>query len=52
MGTADYVIIAVILLWIAVSVVILIKRKKNGKGICGGDCSHCKMCDGKKRIIK
>lgn len=42
MGTV--VVGAVVILLVVAAVKSLRKDKKNGKGICGGDCSSCKGC--------
>ncbi|MGN0777921.1 MAG: FeoB-associated Cys-rich membrane protein [Aristaeellaceae bacterium] len=41
---ATWVTGGLLLLAVVGAVVKLVRDKRNGKGCCGGNCSHCKGC--------
>lgn len=41
---ATAIVGGVLLVIVGAIIYSLIKGKKNGKHICGGDCAHCKGC--------
>ena len=38
---ADVAVLLILALFVALAVRSMIKAKKSGKGMCGGDCSNC-----------
>ncbi len=51
MDISDFIVIALLAVWVIIAAVYMVRRKKKGKSItCGGDCANCAGCSKRKRI--
>ncbi len=49
MNTGDFIVIALLAVWVIIAAVYMVRRKKKGKSItCCGDCASCSSCCNKK----
>ncbi len=50
MNLGDIIVIAILAVWVVISAVYMVRRKKKGKSIsCGGDCANCAGCQNVKK---
>ena len=53
LNALDITVLALVVLWLVAVAVFIVRRKKNGKNVCGGCdgcCENCrKKCDGKDK---
>ena len=44
MRPLDWLVLALVALWLAAALLFLLRRKKRGCGGCGGSCAACPHC--------
>lgn len=50
MSFSDYLILAVVGVWLVAALCFLLRpKKKHGCGGCCSDCGHCSLCDEKHK---